>query len=72
MECNVKSVFGISFLLVYLTCTNSELVAQLNDSIDDEDVVCDCVKLIESEDGDTAEPLYCPGYLNTNPVRKAR
>lgn len=72
MECNVKSVLGISCLLVYLTCANSQFVASLSDSIEDEDFVCDCVKLIESQDGDTTEPLYCPGYRNLNPVRRPR
>lgn len=73
MDCYVKRVLWISsFLLIYLTCSNSEFVARIADSMDDEGFVCDCLKAIESEDSDTTQSMYCPDNRNSNPVRKAR
>lgn len=72
MERNVKSVLRICFLLVYLTYSKSEFVARLADSMEDEGFVCDCIGAIESEDSDTALPMYCPDNRNSNPVRKAK
>lgn len=73
MGCYVKSVLGISFLLIYLTYSKSEFLARLNaDSMEDEGFVCDCLKAIESVESDTTQPMYCSDNRNLNSVRKAK
>lgn len=69
MDRNVKKVLSISCLLFYLTLSNS--VTGFGDLFEDDDFVCDCLKMIENEDSEMAEPLYCPDYRNSNPVRRA-
>lgn len=68
MEINVKVVFSVCFLLINLTSSTSEFLAQFSNSIDDDEFVCDCLRLIESEDadGNTTHPLYCPDYGDSN------
>lgn len=66
MKLTVESVLSVCLLLIYLTSSKSEFSA----SIDDDDFVCDCLKNIESEDGDgdgdTMHSLYCSDYGKSN------
>ena len=64
----MESVLSVCLLLIFLTSSKSEFLAQFSDSIDDDDFVCDCLRTVESEgaDGDTMHPLYCSDYGKSN------
>lgn len=73
-------VVGVSFMLFCSVCANYESKFQNNDGFkggrnddgddEDDDFMCDCLQLIESEDHpNIPEPLYCHGSSNHKSVK---